>query len=279
MSSSSLAKSVSGHEFRILYEDDPDLEQAGQGLQSFPLIAKAIGKSTLHYWMMAPAEQVALAFLLAQLRPKIAIEIGTRFGGSLQVMSRYCDRVYSIDIDPDVQTRLGSKFPNVELLIGPSNHKLPPLLEYLQQEGAPLGFALVDGDHSANGVRQDIDHLLQFRPSVPLYIVMHDSFNPECRRGLREAKWSSNPHVHVVELDFVPGIVNPAPAFRGQLWGGLALGVLLPEERTGRFEITARSEQTLKAALKAQVPNPSVRYAASKINRILARSLWSVFRR
>jgi hypothetical protein len=276
MSSSAFEKYAS--DFRILYEDDSDLEQAGQGLQSFPLISQAIGQRDGQYWMMAPAEQVALLFLLSQLRPTIAIEIGTRFGGSLQAISRYCDRVYSIDIDPHVITRLDGKFPNVEFLIGPSDQKLPPLLEELQRKRAPLSFALVDGDHSTEGVRRDINHLLQFKPTVPFYIVMHDSFNPACRAGLRLAQWGSNPHVHAVELDFVAGIVNPAPVFRGQLWGGLALAVLLPKERTGRFEITARSEQTLKTVMKAQVSRRSVpRRVASWTKRLLTRPLKATF--
>lgn len=258
---------VSDIQFRVSYDDDPDLEQAGQGLQSLPIVVQAIGGTSVHYWMMSPAEQVALAFLLQQLRPKIAIEIGTRFGGSLQVLSHYCEHVYAIDIDQDVPKRLGGKFSNVDFLIGPSDEKLPPLLTRLGRERAPLEFALVDGDHSTNGVRKDIDHLMRFRPTVPLYIVMHDSFNPACREGLRQAQWASNPYVHVVELDFVPGTVNPAPAFRDQLWGGLALGVLLPHERTGRFEITARAEQTFKTVRSAQ--ESLLRRAASRVKRII----------
>ncbi len=80
---------------------------------------------------------------------------------------------------------------------------------------------------------------------------MHDSFNPDCRRGLRRADWAGNPHVHVAELDFVGGVVNPAPRTRGQCWGGLALGYLKPEMRTGHFEVTARAEMTFQAALTA----------------------------
>jgi hypothetical protein len=76
-----------------------------------------------------------------------------------------------------------------------------------------LSFALVDGDHSTDGVRKDIDNLLRFRPRIPLYIVMHDSLMPECRAGLEQANWAANPHVHAVELDFVSGIVNPALSF------------------------------------------------------------------
>jgi cephalosporin hydroxylase len=56
--------------------------------------------------MMSPAEQVAMLFLLEHLRPKVAIEIGTRFGGSLQVLAKNCERVCSLDIDPEVPRRL-----------------------------------------------------------------------------------------------------------------------------------------------------------------------------
>jgi len=51
-----------------------------------------------------------------------------------------------------------------------------------------------------------------------------------------------------VELDFVPGFVNPAPNFKGQLWGGLALAVLLPTPRTGSLEMGARAEMTFQIA-------------------------------
>jgi hypothetical protein len=232
----------------IIYDDDPDHLRAGQGLQSFPLINKAAGGSAVEYWMMAPSEQMGLLFILDQLRPKVAIEIGTKFGGSLQIMSHFCDKVYALDIDPDVPNRLKGKFPNVEYLIGPSGETLPPLIARLQKEGAELGFALVDGDHSTAGVKEDIDNLLKFIPTVPFYIIMHDSFNPHCRAGLKQANWAANPYVHAAELDFVPGTVNPTPAFRDQLWGGLAMGILLPHKRKGRFEVTARSERTYFAA-------------------------------
>jgi hypothetical protein len=199
--------------------------------------------------MMSPSEKVALIFLLEHLRPRVAIEIGARYGGSLQVLSKFCDRVYSIDIDPDVPRRLGKKFANVDYMIGPSDQILPSLIDRLEKEGAALSFALVDGDHSAEGVRKDIDNLLRFRPTVPLYIVMHDSFNPQCRLGLMQANWSANRYCHAVELDFVAGTVNSAPNYRDELWGGLALGILLPYERQGRFEITGRAERTRKAAM------------------------------
>lgn len=254
---------------KINYDDDPDRERAGQGLQLFPLAYSALSAKNLESWEMAPGEQAALVFLLQNLRPKVAIEIGTRFGGSLQVLAQFCERVYSIDIDPEVPKRLAGRFPNVEYLIGSSDTLLPPLLDRLQKEGAEVSFALVDGDHTTEGVRKDIDNLLRFRPTVPLYVIMHDSFNPNCRRGLRAAKWAESPYVHAVELDFVAGTVNRSPAFRNQLWGGFAMGILLPEARTGRFEITARSEGTHQTAVAAN-RGTLIERAVGKARRLLS---------
>src|SRR5437868_8530331 len=93
-------------EIKIAYDDDADLLKAGLGLENFPLINEALNSNDIKYWEMSPSEQVALVFLLEYLRPKVAIEIGTRFGGSLQVLSHFSDRVYSLDIDAEVPSRL-----------------------------------------------------------------------------------------------------------------------------------------------------------------------------
>ena len=54
------------------------------------------------YWEMANAEKIALLNLLTSLKPEIAIEIGTRKGGSLQLISALSSAVYCLDIDPSV---------------------------------------------------------------------------------------------------------------------------------------------------------------------------------
>jgi hypothetical protein len=256
----------------VAFDDDPNPERAGQGLISFPLVRQAIGlDSEMLYWMMSPAEQVAMLFLLERIKPEVSIEIGTRLGGSLQAISRFSRKVYAIDVDPDVPRRLAGLFPNVEYLVGASIEILPPLLARLEREKANLNFILVDGDHSAEGVQGDINCILRFRPVEPLYIVMHDSFNGECRAGLRSVHWNSNAYVHAVELDFVPGVVNPSPAFRDQLWGGLALGILLPHPRVHRFEITAKSERTFQAAMRSRLPQRSFfRRAIGNVRRAIA---------
>jgi hypothetical protein len=259
-------------DLKIVYSGDPDPDQAGLGMVCFPPMRQAFAPHDMLYWWMSPAEQSAVMFTLERLRPKIAIEIGTQFGGSLQAIAKYSERVYSIDIDPAVPERLDGLFPNVKYLTGRSDELLPRLIDGLQSSAAPLTFALVDGDHSTEAVRDDINHLLRFRPPAPLYILMHDSFNPECRAGIRAANWVANLHVHAVELDFVAGVINPAPNFRNQLWGGLALAILLPEKRSGRFEITARAELTFQAAVQCVSYTPLPRRVARLPRRVARRA-------
>ncbi|MDB5350938.1 MAG: hypothetical protein JWN86_2185 [Planctomycetota bacterium] len=257
---------------RTRLADQPGSENSAHPLLEAPLVGQALGVDAKLDWLMTPAEQVGMLYLLNQLRPKVAIEIGTRFGGSLQVLSRYSDKVYSLDIDPEVTKRLHGRFSNVEYLTGPSDEVLPGLLDRLQADEAELSFALVDGDHSTEGVRKDIDALLKYTPRVPMYIVMHDSFHGVCRDGLKAADWAGCPYVHAVELDFVPGIVNPFPASLGQLWGGLALGVLKPEPRSGPLEITEWSKLTYElanAAYEASLREPLLPRVVKRIKQRL----------
>ncbi len=256
------------NDLKVHYADDPDPEKAGQGLAFAPQIQAVLGQPELSYWMMSPAEQMAMVYLLEHLRPSVGIEIGTRFGGSLQVLAKYCDRVFSLDVDPDVPRRLAGKHSNVEYVVGSSRETLPPLLRRLSAEKAQVGFILVDGDHSISGVEADINSILAYRPVVPLCVIMHDSFNPDCRRGLLQARWADSPYVHAVELDFVPGTVNPSPAFRDQLWGGLALGILLPDSRQGRFEVVGKANRTYERVLESSRERSTVSRFRGFVRRI-----------
>jgi hypothetical protein len=230
------------------------VSEKSNSTQTLPMLDQLLGSDHPLAWQMNPAEQAMMIYLLERLRPKVAIEIGTRFGGSLQVIARYCERVYSLDIDPEVTDRLKGRFPNVEYLIGPSDQTLPALINRLQREEAEVGFVLVDGDHTAPGLRKDIDNLLQLRPVVSMYVLMHDSMNPVVRKGLRSANWPGCPYVHRVELDFVPGGVSARPEFHGQLWDGFALAILEPTPRIGDLKIGASSQMTFQAADRAFSP-------------------------
>lgn len=203
-------------------------------------------------WQMETGERATLIHLLSTIRPECAVEIGTAFGGSLSAITKFSRRVWTLDKDPACAERLAGQFPNVTFLTGQSTDTLPPLVAELSATDAALGFVLIDGAHTRESVRADIENLLRFRPVAgPLYVLMHDSFNPDCRAGITEAGWAENPQVHQVELDFVSGILHEAEGKRGQMWGGFALAVLRPEPRAGELRVTARQGLLFDAALAA----------------------------
>lgn len=185
-------------------------------------------------WQMTRCEKFSLAALLEHAKPEIAIEVGTYKGGSLQVMAKHASKVYSLDISPECAVELGPHFENVKFLTGNSNLLLPDLLKTISQSAEHLGFVLIDGDHSTDAVRNDVNAVLDYAPVRPLFLVCHDSFHPECRKGILQADWARNPHVHYVEIDFVPGVFHQEAfdtAESRSMFGGLCVALMLPQQR------------------------------------------------
>jgi hypothetical protein len=187
-------------------------------------------------WHMSRNERYAFITLLDKIRPKVAIEIGCFKGGSLEVLSKYCEKVYSIDIDPGVKETLNGKFKNVEIHTGKSLDLIPEILKKIDANNEELEFVLIDGEHTYKGVKQDITHFLNYKPKKTIHIIFHDSFNPICRKGIRKSDYNSSPYVHYVEVDFISGIFSSGKLFR-QMWGGLAVVVLKSEKRVGKIQV------------------------------------------
>jgi hypothetical protein len=219
-------------------------------------------------WQMETSEQMCLLALAQKLRPECVVEVGSRFGGSMQVFSRYAKRVISCDIDPTCRERFGHKYPNAEFIVGASQQTLPPLLSKLQQEQAQLSLMLIDGDHTFSGIQGDIHALRDYRPACPLYIIMHDSFNPFMRRGIRAARWADNPHVHSVEIDFITGIMHFKKHYYRQMWGGFALAIMKPERRVGPVVMTAKSESLFRSCTRTSAHTIPGR-AVGKLSRMI----------
>lgn len=204
------------------------------------------------HWQMTSCERFALQGLLSRLRPSLSLEVGTYKGGSLQVLSRFSETVISVDIDPGVAIRLAGKFPNVEFRSGDSGRVLPDLVRELNEQKRPIGFVLIDGNHKGGGVRRDIEALLELQPQQQVVFILHDSFNPSCREGMRTANWAKSPFVSHVELDFIPGVYHyyaHDTAERRSMWGGFACAVLWPQKRVGNLVIQ-ESQRGLHEAVK-----------------------------
>lgn len=206
-------------------------------------------------WLMTDAERATLHSVLATLKPQCAIEIGVYRAGSLAILASHSRKVYALDKNPACAAEFAGRFPNVEFITGPSQETLPGLIGRMQAAGEDLDFVLIDADHSEEGIRQDINNILRYQPRRPLYMIMHDSFNPGCRRGMMHAGWADNPHAHMLELDFVTGrfITGEEGASSRQMWCGFALGVMLPEQRQGDFIVRENESLAYRAALRHSV--------------------------
>jgi len=182
-------------------------------------------------WQMRFGERCALEGILARVRPRLSIEIGTAGGGSLYHVAAASGKVHSFDIDPGV-TQLARHFDNVEFHVGDSQVLVPETLGALQEQHKQVDFALVDGDHSAEGVKRDAQALLGAEACAKTVIVFHDAANEGVRAGLEAMRFHEQPRVAMALLDFVPGYLVESGVRRFQIWNGLAL-VVLDEEHSG----------------------------------------------
>ena len=197
-------------------------------------------------WQMAPGERAAIAGVLAELRPALSIELGTAQGGSLRTIAAYSDEVHSFDFAPEVENPPA----NVTLHVGDSHELLPKLLASLAAAGKNVDFALVDGDHSAEGVRRDVVDLLDSPAVTDTVIVLHDAANAQVRAGVDAAAPERHPKVRLLDLAFVE-LQRPAAVLMEE-WGGLGLIVVGPDDGTPRVVRNLRRPQSL--ARQAAVP-------------------------
>jgi hypothetical protein len=159
-----------------------------------------------------------LAGVLSVLQPQISIEVGTSTGGSLRVIGAHSTTVHSFDLVRH-EDLTAERFPNVTFHTGDSHELLPQLLEQLARDGTNVDFAFVDGDHTAAGVKRDVEDLLASGATARTVILVHDTLNERVRAGLDATHFDAFADVRVVDLDFVPGRALPD----GQLWAGLGV--------------------------------------------------------
>lgn len=173
-------------------------------------------------WQMSFGERAAIEGLLSALKPDLAIEVGTAEGAGLRRIALHAGEVHSFDLVTPTVRDLPA---HVRLHTGDSHVLLPQVLAELTAAGRSVDFALVDGDHSADGVRQDVQALLASPAVGRAVIVTHDTANEHVRAGLDAVPYSAYPKVAHVDLDFVPGHLG-RDRFPGELWYGLGLIVV-----------------------------------------------------
>jgi hypothetical protein len=187
---------------------------------------------------MSFGERAALEGILSQRKPRLAIEIGTYEGGSLRFLAAHCEHVHTFDLEDLIEDQ--TAFSNVTFHTGDSKLLLPELMRRLDAEHRDVDFALVDGDHSAEGVRQDLVNLLESPTTRSTLILLHDTMNAETRAGIERVELSTRSKVVYHELDFVPGYEFVGGHFDQQIWGGLGLVITGDHPQAGYQELSAQ---------------------------------------
>jgi hypothetical protein len=177
------------------------------------------------HWQMAFGERAAVEGVVAALRPALAIELGTAQGGSLARIAAHSAEVHAFDLSPAV----ADPPAHVHLHAGDSHVLLGRFLAELAEAGRNVDFALVDGDHSYEGVRSDLTDLLDSPAVGRTVILLHDMANEAVRAGVRAVDFARHPKVAYVDLGFVE-LPQPGGAV-AEHWGGLGL-VIVDRERS-----------------------------------------------
>jgi len=195
-------------------------------------------------WQMAPGERAAMEGLLADIQPRLAIEIGTAQGGSLERIAAHSEEVHTFDFERQVDQ---AAFANVTFHYGDNHVLLPQLLAEFERAGRNVDFVLVDADHSSDGVRRDLEDLLRSGAVRETFVVLHDTMNEGVSSGLEAIDFNAYPKVIFCDLGFVE--LDPHARGLREIWGGL--GLVICDER-GRLGITPERrgrDRSLPAAI------------------------------
>jgi hypothetical protein len=200
-------------------------------------------------WSMALGERAALAGIVAEVKPTLAVEIGVARGGSLRVIAEHSREVHGFDFDPQVQDPPA----NAVFHVGDYHVLLQRLLEAFANVGRNVDFVLVDGDHSAAGVERDLRDLLASPAVGRTVIVLHDTRNDSVRAGIERSGFRESPKLVHADLDFVS--TGPVTYVR-EMWGGLGLLVI---DDAGDLTATEFAHFGTSAGGAVRSPAPSAR--------------------
>jgi cephalosporin hydroxylase len=193
-------------------------------------------------WQMAYGERMALEGVLSQLKPELAVEVGTAEGGSLRRIATHAREVHAFDIVPEI-AEVVAGIPHATAHVGDSAELLPLFLADLERAGRNVAFALIDGDHSADGVQRDTRALLESSACSRTVVVLHDTANEAVRDGIEALDLPNHPKVALCLLDFVPGYLVVEDHVRSrEIWNGLGVVVLDAEAAPGPAIVDAEHE-------------------------------------
>ncbi|MDA8018748.1 MAG: class I SAM-dependent methyltransferase [Thermoanaerobaculia bacterium] len=175
---------------------------------------------------MLPPERVLLYSLVFGLRPERSLEIGTFRGGSAAMMCAALDdvgtgRLVCVDPEPKVLEDAARWMERRATVI--RGYSPDALAEAREVAGGPFDFALIDGDHSDEGVLRDVEGTLPHLADEA-HLLFHDCHYAHVRDGIDEAL---RRHEELIDAGVLSTLTNPLDEVddkgRPVVWGGLRL--------------------------------------------------------
>ena len=146
-------------------------------------------------WLMSTREKLGLIGLLHCLKPKKVLELGYHRGGATKWLSEFSEQLITVDVNEFVADA-PNLFHNVEAWNCPTLEAA----SRIKKEKLFFDLAIIDADHSRKAVSADINGIIEHSG----IILMHDSFNPDCRKGMVDALKKQDSHAYY--LDFIPSV-------------------------------------------------------------------------
>ncbi|WP_312420734.1 glycosyltransferase [Anaerospora hongkongensis] len=197
---------------------------------------------------MTITERMALAFLLESLRPMVSLQFGLR-NEAVSIVSEYSQKVYAFGFSNNEDILRGLK--NVVLVDHEAKKNIPVSMSLSSTDSRNIQFVFIDRE--SYRVKYDIESILQIRPYEPIYVLIYNSFNPECRKGILDVDWNNNQFVHHVEIDYTQGTFHEGDDYHKQMRGGFALAVLLPEVRSIPLSIMQSNRLAFDTVYKSSI--------------------------
>jgi predicted O-methyltransferase YrrM len=169
------------------------------------------------------SERVLLYALICGLQPERALEIGTLHGGSTMIMCAAMDdidrgRIICVDPEPRVAPEHWRLVEHRATMMQGFSPRV--LAAAAERAGGPFDFALIDGDHTCEGVMRDFEGVLEVLAPEG-WMLFHDANNREVQEGIDACIAERADELHDAGILSVPAAVEPEdPEIR---WGGFRL--------------------------------------------------------
>jgi predicted O-methyltransferase YrrM len=137
---------------------------------------------------MCATDRLMLYSLVRGLRPKLALEIGVRWGGSARIIANGMEENGAgrlVGIDPQIKSfraKPAELHGRYKLIEGHSPEAIPQAVRML---GGPFDFVFIDGLHIYDAVIKDFGGVLPYLADGA-HILFHDTYHQGIDQAIRE---------------------------------------------------------------------------------------------